>query len=59
MKKFKTIDLRSIDGIQQAERLKRLGWNIISVGFTTIILEQGVKGLEVDHHDHLHIVKEG
>ena len=41
--KYKTIDLRTVKGIKQAERLKSLGWKIISVGFNTIMLEKKIE----------------
>ena len=36
--KYKTIDLRTIKGIKQAELLKSKGWKVGSVGFDTIQL---------------------
>jgi hypothetical protein len=41
--KFKVIDLRNIKGIRGAERLKRLGWSITSVGFTTVVFEKTIQ----------------
>jgi len=34
--RYKTIDTRTLAGIRQAERLKRAGWIIVSVGFYRI-----------------------
>jgi hypothetical protein len=36
MNKYKTIDTRIDKGLKQAERLKRNGWEIVSIGFYTI-----------------------
>ena len=40
--KYKTINLRLIKGIKQAEKLQSLGWKIISVGFTTVTMEKKI-----------------
>ena len=34
------IDIRTIKGMDTAERLKRQGWKIISVGFTSLQFER-------------------
>lgn len=34
--KYKTIDIKSTRELGQAEALKRKGWKIASIGFTTI-----------------------
>lgn len=41
--KYKTIDTKTLKGLRQAERLKRNGWAIVSVGFWGIILCKGIK----------------
>jgi len=38
--KYKTINTKTDEGLKQAEKLKRSGWNIISVGFWEIIFEK-------------------
>ena len=40
--KYKTINLRLIKGIKQAEKLQSLGLKIISVGFTTVTMEKKI-----------------
>lgn len=37
---YKTIDTSTINGIAEAEKLKALGWRIISVGLYTIQFER-------------------
>ena len=36
--KYQTIDTRTVEGIEKAEKLLNAGWKIGSVGFTTIQL---------------------
>ena len=38
IKHYKTITLKDVKGFQQAERLQRNGWKVISVGFETITM---------------------
>ena len=37
---YKTVDVGTIKGIEQAERLKEQGWNVVCVGTRTILLER-------------------
>jgi hypothetical protein len=41
--KFITVELRSIKGIEKAERLKNNGWKIINSSLDTIIFEKKIK----------------
>ena len=38
---FKTIDITTMKGLRQAERLKDKGWIVQTVGFITITLSLG------------------
>jgi len=38
--KYKSINTRTLTGLKKAERLKKQGWKIVSVGFETIIFEK-------------------
>jgi len=41
--KYRTIDLRSISGFYQAEKLKALGWKIGNIGLNTIQMYREIK----------------
>lgn len=40
---YKTIDTRTLKGLEAAENLKAKGWKIISVGFWLITFERKAK----------------
>lgn len=37
---YKTISLRTLSGVKQAERMKANGWEIVSIGFETIMFQR-------------------
>ena len=43
MFKYKRVNIRNEKGIEEGERLQRLGWEIISIGWDNIIFEKRSK----------------
>lgn len=38
--KYKRVDVTTLRGIEEAEKLQRQGWHAISTGFYTIVFEK-------------------
>ena len=43
MFRYKTVDTKTLRGLQRAEWYKSHGWKIIAVGFWTITFEKEIK----------------
>lgn len=46
---YQRIDLRSIEGIKKAERLREKGWKMLEVGIDCILFERGIKCINTDY----------